>query len=354
MTTIFITGATGFLGKPFLKALLRQPGNLVHVLIRKGRHGSVQARLEAMGLEDPNLIPVEGDVTDPAILNHPDLPDHCDEFWHLASLTEFPEDKRPQLETINIGGTRIALDLAERLRTKRFFHVSTAYVAGLHQDPVPEDGLLPNPEFRNPYEETKYLSEALVRKSALPFVIVRPSIIVGDSQTGEVDSDKMMYGVAKAYYIAARLARTKADRTGRPIQTCHVWADSAVAHNFICIDDVLHMMMAIRDHGNIGATYHCAHQNNVPHRQLQDAIKAVLQADFFDLQKYRDMEGERKNPVQHFLNKRLAVYRNYFLTPNPVFQIDNIMAVLDGWQPTEITTTKLRFLIQRYAETRLF
>jgi len=123
-----------------------------------------------------------------------------DEFWHIAGLTTFNENKRAQLEAVNIHGTAHALELARRLECQRFFHISTAYVAGICDGPVMEDELLPNPVFRNPYEETKYHGEKLVRESSLLWTIIRPSIIMGHSETGECDSNKMVYGVIQCYY----------------------------------------------------------------------------------------------------------------------------------------------------------
>jgi thioester reductase-like protein len=62
--------------------------------------------------------------------------------------------------------------------------------------------------FRNTYEQTKAEAEALVRSrlGSLPGVILRPSIIVGDSRTGVTSSFKMMYWPLKIY--SRRLWRT--------------------------------------------------------------------------------------------------------------------------------------------------
>jgi nucleoside-diphosphate-sugar epimerase len=65
--------------------------------------------------------------------------------------------------------------------------VSTCYVAGRRTGLIREDELEHDKGFRNFYEETKYLAEAEVEKlkSDLPVTIFRPSVVVGDSQTGE-------------------------------------------------------------------------------------------------------------------------------------------------------------------------
>jgi nucleoside-diphosphate-sugar epimerase len=68
------------------------------------------------------------------------------------------------------------------------FH-STAHVSGDREGRVLEDDLKAGQSFRNIVEETKARSEKLVRAAMkrLPIAVVRPSIVVGDSMTGEVD-----------------------------------------------------------------------------------------------------------------------------------------------------------------------
>ena len=88
------------------------------------------------------------------------------------------------------------LDFAAGARQLRSFaYVGTAYVAGERAGLVREDELAVGQGYRNTYEQTKAEAEALVRSrlGSLPGVILRPSIIVGDSQTGVTSSFKMMY-----------------------------------------------------------------------------------------------------------------------------------------------------------------
>ncbi len=53
----------------------------------------------------------------------------------------------------------------------------------------------------------------------MPYIVLRPSIIVGDSKTGEVGIDKMVYGVAKIYHLLTRLVKREyRDRGGIPAE----------------------------------------------------------------------------------------------------------------------------------------
>ena len=101
------------------------------------------------------------------------------------------------------------LDFAAGARQLRSLaYVGTAYVAGERADLVRENELAVGQSYRNTYEQTKAEAEALVQSylGSLPGVILRPSIIVGDSRTGVTSSFKMLYWPLKIY--ARRLWRT--------------------------------------------------------------------------------------------------------------------------------------------------
>jgi long-chain acyl-CoA synthetase len=103
---------------------------------------------------------------------------------------------------INVEGTRRVLDFAAAApRLRSLAYVGTAYVCGERSGLVREDELAVGQGYRNTYEQTKAEAEALVRSrlGSLPGVILRPSIIVGDSQTGATSSFKMMYWPLKIY-----------------------------------------------------------------------------------------------------------------------------------------------------------
>ena len=127
---------------------------------------------------------------------------------HSAATVRF-DHSLDEARRINVEGTRRVLDFAAGVRQLRSLaYVGTAYVAGERSDLVRESELAVGQSYRNTYEQTKAEAEALVRSrlGSLPGVILRPSIIVGDSRTGVTSSFKMMYWPLKIY--ARRLWRT--------------------------------------------------------------------------------------------------------------------------------------------------
>jgi long-chain acyl-CoA synthetase len=127
---------------------------------------------------------------------------------HSAATVRF-DHTLAEARHVNVEGTRRLLDFAARARGLRSFtYVGTAYVAGERKGLVREDELAVGQGYRNTYEQTKAEAEALVhsRLGSMPGVILRPSIIVGDSTTGVTSSFKMMYWPLKIY--SRRLWRT--------------------------------------------------------------------------------------------------------------------------------------------------
>jgi thioester reductase-like protein len=212
---IFVTGATGFLGAQLVRELLdRHTDARLALLIR---NGSAETALERA----KRLLPAEamarvqvyaGDVGRPKLglstEDHETLAGTLTRIIHCAATVRF-DHTLEEARNINVEGTRSILDLAAATRHLRSFtYVGTAYVAGDRKGLIRESELNVGQAFRNTYEQTKSEAEALVqsRIGKIPTVILRPSIVVGDSRTGATSSFKMMYWPLKIY--ARRLWRT--------------------------------------------------------------------------------------------------------------------------------------------------
>ena len=89
----------------------------------------------------------------------------------------------------NVAGTRHALQLAEAIHAEHFHQVSSIAAAGLYRGTFTEDMFDEATDVdNNPYYATKHESERLVREqSAVPWRIYRPGVVVGSSETGEID-----------------------------------------------------------------------------------------------------------------------------------------------------------------------
>ncbi len=178
MHRILFTGYPGFLGSALLPRVLRRAPDVNAVCLVQPKFVPL-ARERAAEFGDRVRI-AEGDITSPI-----QLPPNIDEIYHLAAIYDLSVGRDAGMR-VNVDGTRQMLDFAERCPSLRRFHyMSTCYVSGRYKGLFREEDLDVGQRFNNFYEETKFLAEVEVRsRSGLPVTIYRPSIVVGDSQTG--------------------------------------------------------------------------------------------------------------------------------------------------------------------------
>ncbi len=198
---VLLTGATGFLGMEVLVRLLERTDRDVLCLVRAADAEAAEERLDgvlATLYRDASPYrararALPGDLT--AGVAAPD--GEIDVVCHCAASISFDLPLEEARE-INVEGTRAMLDLARAAGARRFVHVSTAYVAGTHAGRFTED-MLGN-EFRNTYEQTKCEAERIVGAvSGMDVAIVRPSIVMGESDTGWTPAFNVLYWPLRAF-----------------------------------------------------------------------------------------------------------------------------------------------------------
>jgi nucleoside-diphosphate-sugar epimerase len=335
---IVVTGAGGFLGTHLLRKLIKQTDAVIYAVVRN-KWSAQSADLLEIGSGRVHLV--TGDISSPNVARISTLP-RIDEFWHLAGSTDF--QRKDLAMSVNVMGTSNVLNLARRLDVRAFFHVSTAYVAGLHQGLVAEDTLLENPKFRNVYEESKYQGERIVREFGLPFIIMRPSIIMGDSVTGEAKSDKMVYGVVKLCERALRTFQREYGETIPSSVNYFIKGNKAASKNLIVLDDVTDLMLRVRQKGQVGKTYHLCNPYSTTIGEIHKCVQKILKINFLTAASdYPDRHDIR----QKMIDRGIKVYEPYLMHSDPVFDMTNTRSISDlAIKPVD---EKLQcFLYERY------
>ena len=209
-----VTGATGFLGREIVAQLLAEDPSTELTLLVRGKDDDDARRrtdkllseiLEGDRLDDARkrVHPVRADLErdrfglDEAAYER--LAKETRGVIHGAASVSFTLPLE-EARRINVEGTRRVLDFAEKAGA-RTDYIGTAYVAGERRGRILEDELDVGQTFRNTYEQTKMEAESLARRRAAhqPIAMFRPSIIVGDSQTGRTSSFKVLYWPLKIY-----------------------------------------------------------------------------------------------------------------------------------------------------------
>jgi NAD(P)-dependent dehydrogenase (short-subunit alcohol dehydrogenase family) len=192
----FVTGATGFIGRHLVERLLEREGD-IHVLVREGSREKLDALIERWGASD-RIKPVAGDLSESRLGVDPASLPKVDHFFHLAAIYDMTADETSNA-LLNVGGTQNAVDLANAIEAGRFHHISSIAVAGLYKGTFNEDMFDEGQPLEHPYHRTKFQSEKLVRERlTVPFRVYRPSVVIGNSKTGEMDKIDGPYYFFKA------------------------------------------------------------------------------------------------------------------------------------------------------------
>jgi NAD(P)-dependent dehydrogenase (short-subunit alcohol dehydrogenase family) len=202
----FVTGGTGFIGRNLIEHLLEREGT-IYVLVREGSRGRLEELKSRWGAPEDRIVPVIGDLSQEKLGCGEvigELRGRIDHFFHLAAIYDMTADAESQ-RLANVEGTREAVKLAEELEAKRFHMVSSIAAAGLYKGTFTEDMFEEAENVDNhPYFQTKHESERVVREECdVPWRVYRPGIVVGHSETGEMDK------IDGPYYFFKALQRAR-------------------------------------------------------------------------------------------------------------------------------------------------
>jgi len=214
--TIFITGFPGFIASCLLERLVK-PETQFFLLVQPQLVERAMAEVEEIAAltETPleSFVIVEGDITLPKLgISDADLEAiqyETTDVFHLAAAYDLAVSKDTAFR-VNLEGTKNVNDLVCSIKgLRRYNYVSTCYVAGKREGLILETELEHKAGFRNFYEETKYLAEIEVAqlKSHIPVTIFRPSVVVGDSVTGETPKYDGIYYLIKYLQKAPSILR---------------------------------------------------------------------------------------------------------------------------------------------------
>jgi nucleoside-diphosphate-sugar epimerase len=272
--SIFLTGFPGFIAGRLVEHLACT-GTQFFLLVQPQ---FVDAAMESVGrisrsknVPLENFALVEGDITKPDLgIAEADLDSiktETTDIFHLAAVYDLAVAKNIAY-TVNLDGTKNVNQFAGSLENlHRYNYVSTCYVAGKRKGRILETELAHSAGFRNHYEETKYLAEMEVErlKKELPVTIFRPSVVVGDSTSGETAKYDGIY------YLIHYLRRAP-----KLLRLVNV-GNTRVRLNLVPVDFVVESMAALAfDENTEGETLALADPAPLTTAELFDEIASKL------------------------------------------------------------------------------
>lgn len=188
MTTVFVTGANGFLGATLVRILL-ETGYRVRGLVRAGANDLL--------LQNLPLERVTGDLLQPESYRH--ALSGCEGLFHVAAAYTHDPQAIPSMEAINHRGTRLVLTAALEAGVPRLLHTSTIGTIGLPSDGSPATEDIPfNVDHPTAYVRSKLAgereAEALAREGA-HIVIVHPTAMLGPGDWRPSNSGRFVLDV---------------------------------------------------------------------------------------------------------------------------------------------------------------
>src|SRR6266403_436369 len=278
--TVFITGFPGFLATRLVKRFATEGARFI-LLVQTEFLAAATTAVDQIrgetGAAAESFILVQGDITKPDLgLSLAELElarKETTTIFHLAAIYDLAVDCGVATH-VNVEGTLNVTVFAKSVRKlRRYHHVSTCYVAGRREGLIKENELHHDEGFRNHYEETKYLAELEVDwlKSELPITIHRPSVVCGDSRTGETAKYDGIY------YLIHYLRKWPGGLSLLNI------GNSEVRLNLVPVDFVVDAMVALaKDERAIGVTVQLADPAPLTTHQLfAEIAKAIGGRDSF-------------------------------------------------------------------------
>lgn len=200
----FITGCSGYLGSYILKELIQDSSQKkIYVLSRRSSQNKISGTIE----NNKKVVIVTGDITKDEIFDDLDQMKNVQKevttIIHGAAKYDLKSTHKENYLT-NVLGTQNLINFAKECNSlKVFAHISSIAVAGNIRREYQEDELEQPSDVMNPYAQTKYESEKLVRRACLPAhkIIYRPGAILGDSR------DPLAFKADGPYLVFSKISK---------------------------------------------------------------------------------------------------------------------------------------------------
>lgn len=336
---ILLTGSTGLVGRYLIRDLLLS-GHRLALVNRPSKKQNIFERLEEilqkwegeLGTLLPRPVCFEGDVAEPGLGLDSEarqwISRHCDRIIHNAAVLTFHgSDRQSEPWRTNLEGTRNTLQLCKETGLRIVHYVSTAYVSGRRDGVIREDELDCGQEFRNDYEQSKFLAEQLVREADFidELTVYRPAVIAGDSKTGYTSTYHGLYMYLQLMSVINR--NTEPDEHGVRHTNIRFDITGDEPRNIVPVDWVsaviCHIFNTPAAHGK---TFHLSPIDPITPKNIIDAGYKYFNScgvEFTGSQ--RKFDAGALNPLERQTYHTKTLYEPYEES-DPTFDTTNLLA----------------------------
>ena len=319
MDKIFMTGITGLVGSAFVVALCRERKDCEFVcLARKFGNTSALERTQKIIRDEcafdgcPEIADevlsrvsvIDGDVVtmDPEAVAKDPAMQGVTKVFHCAADVNLGKDPTGKTFKINYVGTQNMVKLAKLIDAKEFHYVGTAYIAGKLAGTAYENNPTDN-GFNNPYEESKFKAEWLVRESGIPFSVYRPAIVTGRRSDGRIRKPLAFYRILE--FLGKIKSHQCSKRGIDPASWVSMGINFATIPSehvyFVPIDYVQEAITALFQKPVTNTAYHITGDSPVATREIRDSICKVLRLDDVSVGMENGNESQNTDLMSRFI-----------------------------------------------------
>lgn len=286
--------------------------------------------------------------------------EEIDVFFHVASLTDFRYGSliEEELRKTNVSGTERLIELASKMKLKKFSYISSAYVCGINSGKIAPYYLNKDANFRNPYEKTKFEAELMVRdfakKSGVALNVLRPSTICGrlmEGRLGATSKFDVFYGWA-IFFLKAKM-KALGSVEGSLDLDLRFTASGDSGLNIVPVDFVAKLTYLISIMSNSEESYHLVSKSETSHNfYFFEMLKAI------GIKGVRmvDKTPEDKNRLEDFYYKTVGkIFSSYITCPSIDFDSANLDLICEEFGIYRPIIDKKNFsLLMEYAKEKKF
>lgn len=240
---VFLTGASGFIGKAVLERLIKEKYEITVLLLPDESEDLVKG---------PSIV--RGDVTEPSTLSG--KMKKQDVVIHLAGSVGFQSWKN--CISINRNGTQNVIREVKNSGIQRFIHISSVSVYGRVPD-IHIDENFPFKKIGDPYGDTKIDGENIVnefaRQNKIDLTIIRPTAV---------------YGKGDNKFLPSLVRNLKSGKF-------RIVGDGNNTVDLINVSDVADfILLVLREDKSIGSVYNLANPDNPTWNEMLEAVTSDL------------------------------------------------------------------------------